>query len=290
MNIEYKSHYFDNPKDKASFKIYAKKIFGLDFSLWESKGLWEDSYLPFSAFAEEKCIATICVYPSEVVINKEHKKAAQLLTVGTLPEFRLQGIQRELWDRAHRWIRDFYDFTFLFTDETAVGFYEKLGLRQQIEFLNLLTLPTAQKSKSPVGKKLDLGSEQDYQILFRLAHEREMVSEKIGLYNPNLLLFMFLYCYGDFTYYLSDLDCIIAAEEKEGVLRIHDVVTASVPAFDKLELFFKSFGLTQIEFLFCPDKLGLSNLEKIEIYDSLLVVCDNFKVKEEIIFPYSARA
>ena len=97
MKIEYRSDYFDDPSAKASFERYAKKIFGLDFSRWKARGLWDNQYKPFSAFAEGECVASICVYPSEMRVDGVKRKGAQLLTVGTFPEYRLQGIQKEIW-------------------------------------------------------------------------------------------------------------------------------------------------------------------------------------------------
>jgi hypothetical protein len=63
------SDYFNEPDAKASFERYAKKIFGLDFSRWKARGLWDDQYKPFSAFVGGECIASICVYPSEMRVG-----------------------------------------------------------------------------------------------------------------------------------------------------------------------------------------------------------------------------
>ena len=116
MKIEFRSHYFDDSRALASFESCTKKIFDLDFSRWKQKGLWDKDYTPFSAFINGECVASICVYPSKMKINGKTKKGAQLLTVGTLPDFRLKGIQREIWKRAYNWISEECDFVFLFTD------------------------------------------------------------------------------------------------------------------------------------------------------------------------------
>lgn len=290
MSIEYRSHYFDDPKALASFERYAKSIFDLDFSLWKEKGQWDSGYTPFSAFVGGECVASICVYPSEMIVQGKRKKGAQLLTVGTLPAFRLKGIQRELWKRVNEWIGDTYDFVFLFTDDSTAEFYKRLGLRRQVEFSEII------RSAVPSGKatghftKLDLAEAGDYACLERLAKGRDMVSERIGFYNPNLLLFVFLYFYRDCSYYVEDLDTVVVAGEHDGRVRVYDIVAPKMPGLQDLLPFFSHFEKPDIEFLFCTDRLGIENVVREEITDNLLFVSDNFHLDGHFIFPYSIRA
>jgi GNAT superfamily N-acetyltransferase len=255
MKIEYRSDYFDDPDAKASFERYAKEIFGLDFSRWKARGLWDHQYKPFSAFAGGECVASICVYPSEMRVDGVRKKGAQLLTVGTLPEYRLQGIQKEIWKRAHAWIKQEYDFVFLFTDESAAGLYEKLGLRRQPEYFETIRCTKATSHAKLPFKRLNLEQDRDYEIIERLAGEREMVSHRIGFLNPNLLLFMFLYIYQSWSYYLEDIDTVIVAEETKDRLRIHDIVARQMPKLSDIDSFLAQFKKEEIELLFCTDRL-----------------------------------
>jgi GNAT superfamily N-acetyltransferase len=290
MKIEYRSHYFDDPDANASFERYAKRIFDLDFSLWKARGLWDDQYMPFSAFVHGECVASICVYPSEMRVDGVERKGAQLLTVGTLPEYRSQGIQREIWKRVQAWIHQECDFTFLFTDESAAGFYERLGLRRQTEYFDTLKCLQPASHADLRFKKLNLEQDSEYAIIERLANVREMVSNRIGFFNPNLLLFMFLYVYQSQSYYLEDIDTVIVVEKKEDRLRIHDVVANEMPKLSDIEIFLAQFEKEEMEFLFCTDRLGVDQPKKKRVKDSLLFVSDNFELQGEFVFPYSIRA
>jgi ribosomal protein S18 acetylase RimI-like enzyme len=291
MKIEYRSNYFDDPCAKTSFERYAKKIFGLDFSRWKARGLWDNQYRPFSAFAGGECVASICVYPSEMKVDGVKRKGAQLLTVGTLPEYRLQGIQREIWKRAHAWINQECDFAFLFTDESAAGFYEKLGLRRQEEYFETVKCPQPADQATLRFRKLNLEQDSEYAILERLAQKREMVSNRIGFLNPNLLLFMFLYLYQNWSYYLEDIDTVIVVEEMKDRLRIHDIVAKQMPRLSDIESFLAHFKKEEVDFLFCTDRLGLDQpTKKKMVEDSLLFVSDNFELEGQFVFPYSIRA
>jgi ribosomal protein S18 acetylase RimI-like enzyme len=290
MKIEYRDGYFDDPFAKASFERYAKKVFGLDFSRWKARGLWDSQYKPFSAFIEGECVASICVYPSEMRVDGAKRRGAQLLTVGTLPEYRLQGIQRELWKRVHAWINQECDFTFLFTDELAAGFYERLGLRRQPEYFETVRCPQPASHTELRFKKLNLEQDSEYAIVERLAKEREMVSDRIGFLNPNLLLFMFLYLYQNWSYYLEDIDTVIVVEETNDQLRIHDIVARQMPKLSDIESFLAQFKKEEIDFLFCTDRLGVDQSKKKRVKDSLLFVSDNFELDGKFVFPYSIRA
>jgi ribosomal protein S18 acetylase RimI-like enzyme len=290
MKIEYRSDYFDDPDAKASFERYAKRIFGLDFSRWKARGLWDDQYKAFSAFDGGECVASICVYPSEMRVGGLEKKGAQLLTVGTLAEYRSQGIQREIWRRAEAWIRQECDFTFLFTDESAPGFYESLGLRRQPEYFEIVPRPQRTSHAGLRFKKLNLEQDSEYAIIERLTKEREMVSNRLGFFNPKLLLFMFLYVYQSWSYYLQDVDTVIVVEEAEDRVRIHDIVAKVMPKLSDIETFLGQFEKEGIEFLFCTDRLGVDQPKKKRVKDSLLFVSGNFKLDGEFVFPYSIRA
>jgi GNAT superfamily N-acetyltransferase len=290
MKIEYRDSYFDDPFAKASFERYAKKVFGLDFSRWKARGLWDSQYKPFSAFIHGECVASICVYPSEMRVDGVKRRGAQLLTVGTLPEYRLQGIQRELWKRVHGWISQECDFTFLFTDESAAGFYERLGLRRQPEYFETVRCPQPASHAELRFKKLNLEQDSEYATLERLAKEREMVSNRLGFFSPNLLLFMFLYLYQGWSFYIEDIDTVIVVEETEDRLRIHDVVAKRMPKLSDIEVFLAQFEKEEINFLFCTDRLGVDQSKKKRVKDSLLLVSDNFELEGQFVFPYSIRA
>ena len=290
MKIEYHSDYFDDPDAKASFERYAIAIFGLDFTTWKDRELWDDQYKPFSAFVDGECVASICVYPSQMKVGGKKTVGAQLLTVGTLPEYRRLGIQKVIWEQARTWIIKKCDFVFLFTDESTAGFYESLGLKRQPEFYNTMTCVKIQNETDNSFRKLNLDIETDYAIVERLSNEREMVSDRLGFNTPKLLMFMFLYLYQNQTYYLENIDTLIVVEETGDRLRIHDIVAVRMPELSAIEGFLAHFNKSHVDFLFCTDRLGIDQPAKSKVEDSLLFVSNDFELSGEFVFPYSIRA
>lgn len=290
MNLEFRAHFFDDARARASFEVCARKVFGLDFTRWKEKGLWDPQYTPFAAFVDGECVASLCVYPSPMRIDGRDRRGAQLLTVGTLPEFRRRGLQRELWARASDWIRRTCDFAFLFTDHSTAGFYTRLGLKRQREFAGVVRLSLAQPGPAGALRRLDLDEPRDYELVEALAVEREMVSERLGWNNPNLLLFRFLYAYRHCSYYAPGLDAVIVAETAGSRVRLHDVVARRMPSWADLEPVSGVLGRDEMEVLFCPDRLRPTVSTSLEVVDSLLFVDDRFDLKGPFVFPYSIRA
>ncbi len=290
MDIKYRSRYFDDAEAKASFKSYAKAVFGLDFSRWEERGLWDAQYQAFSAFAGGECVASMCVYPCEAMVKGKRQKWAQLLTVGTLPEYRGQGLQRKLWKMARTWISKHCMFTFLFTDEAAAGFYDSLGFERVREHFDVVANPHASPATGAHFEKVDVENDSDFTILKRLARERAPVSDVLSFKCPNLLLFMFLYRYREMTYYSRDLDAVVVAEKAAGRLRIHDIVAKKMPRLDKIKAFLGGFPEREIVFLLPTDKIGVEPIRQGNVEDSLLFVSGDLPLEGDIIFPYSIRA
>lgn len=290
MNIEYRSLYFDDPTALAAFHDYAISVFGADFTLWREKGFWDDEYVAFSAFVDGLCIATICVYPSEITFGGKVSRWAQLHTVGTRPEYRKMGIQRQLWQRTQAWIAEQFDTVFLYTDETAAGFYEKLGLKRHKEFFDVSRNVTGAVSEKRGFRKLDMDNPDDLSIVTRLAFEREPVSNLLGFRNPKLLMYMFLYELRDWTYYIESLDAVVVVEETESAIRVHDVIAKSMPLETDLEAFLGTFKASEIHWLFCTDRLVLSPVRKEPVTEDVLIVSPNFETDQQLLFPYSIRA
>ena len=289
--LDYRSDYFHDPRALAAFERYARAIFGLDFGLWKAKGLWDPAYRAFSAFAGDECVASLCVYPSEMRVAGERRRGAQLLTVGTLPEFRGRGIQHELWRRASAWIARTSDFAFLFTDEEAAGFYEKLGLRRRAEhFAIQAAADIASGRATGAWRKCDPSDERDYALIERLARERAFVSERLDFRNPHLLLFRILYSFRDWLYLREDPPLLVIAEDTPACVRIHDVIASAPPAPREIASLLGRFGRARAAWLFCAERFAPDDAFAQPVSDSVLFVSDGFRLAGRFMFPSSIRA
>lgn len=287
--MHFRSNYFDDPAAKAAFKDFAREIFGLDFSPWESHGLWDETYVPYSLFDGDTVVANICVYPSAITVEGEARRGLELLTVGTLPAYRKQGLQRRIWETILVEEVPRHDFVFLFT-ESAAGFYEKLGLKRQPEFYHRLVRPVRPSSRPIEGRTLDPDDPDDYRILTSLSHERVPVSRTLGFENPNLLLFMLIGPYRDWLHFLPDLGVIVVIEPAGDTIRIHDLIGPSMPTLASIEGFLARFQAQKIDLLFSPDQMGPVETELLPLMEDTLMTSIDFKMPAQTLFPFSIRA
>lgn len=284
-----RSHYFEDPSAKTAFKVFAREIFGLDFAPWESRGLWDDAYVPYSIFDGKTVVANMCVYPSDMTVGGTPRSGLQLLTVGTLPAYRKRGLQRKIWEAITANEVAHHDFVFLFT-KSAAGIYEKLGLVRQPEFFHRLTLPAASTATRSNCIRLDPAKPADFSRLKALAHERLPVSQRLGFYNPNLLLFMLIAPYRNWLYHLPDQDIVIVAEEVDDAVRIHDILGRSNPDKPSIERFLTCFGKPKVDILFPPDQLGFTSLDDLPLTEDTLMTSPDFEMPGKTLFPFSIRA
>lgn len=135
MTPTLRTAYWHDPAARQSFRDFILRIHGVDFSAWDSAGYWDDDYKPYSYFMGERLVASLCIYAMPALVNGRVCDVVQVSGVGTLPEYRLQGLNRRLHELAaqapakHR-------FAFLYADEDAVPFYRKCGFRpvSEVEF------------------------------------------------------------------------------------------------------------------------------------------------------------
>ena len=125
MDLKLRTHYWDDSDAKAAFKQFILKIHGLDFSEWDSSGYWDHAYTPFSFFDGDTVVASVCVYLLKAVLNGENTRVAQISGVGTLPEWRRRGLNRQLTDIGLAWAQGKHQGVFLFSDTDAIPYYEK---------------------------------------------------------------------------------------------------------------------------------------------------------------------
>ena len=191
MSIVFRSDYFDDPRAKAAFERTTKVIFGLDFKRWKERGLWDTRYIAFSAFDGGECVASACVYTQNLVVESSKMTCAQILTVGTLPEYRRMGLQRELWHRIQRWKPQGHRGFFLFTDDSSASFYGHLGLVRRVEYYYIADVPHPDHEARFENRLLDVEDRVEFlfppDVLQSPIAERRLIDESINFVSEEFL-------------------------------------------------------------------------------------------------------
>ena len=255
--MEYHENYPHNPVLKNQFLDFLILIFGLDLRPWEKAGYWDTNYRPFTYFQNGRAISHVCLYSMDMTVNGRRTRVAQISGVGTHPDYRRQGLNRELTEKAIAWARPNHDFFFLFSDADAVSFYQKCGFRPVKEQLARTSLEGT--SSKPGLQKLDMSSQNHRDMIWKIAQERSPVSDRLGIQMPKLFMFWCMYFLKDSIYYIPELDCLISYTRNDGHLIINDIVGRHIPEFSEIYPFIADENDIEAEFLFMIDKMNLSN-------------------------------
>ena len=288
--LTFRSGYWDDRPAKERFKEFLISIHGLDLSLWEQKGYWDDEhYTAFSFFDGDRVVATTNLFSMEMVVDGVRRKLGQFSGVGTAPEFRGRGLNRWLTDKALEWAAPTHDGFFLFADQDAVSFYAKCGFVPVGETITGLMVEP--QTHRPGLRKLNPESDDDLALIYRLACERSPVSDLLGASNAKLLMFHCLYTLRDCLYFVPDLDVAVFFDVDGGCLTLFDVVGRRIPSFADLHPYISGQRHSEVRFSFMPDKMGVEPTGQTTLRDSNAHVYPPLRLPEpERLFPYASRA
>ncbi len=90
QNLIFTKHYKNNDRLRTSFFKLAADTFDIDFERWYQQGGWSEHYIPFSFVDGNEIVANASVNTVELVISGQRKKAIQIGTVMTHPDYRGQ--------------------------------------------------------------------------------------------------------------------------------------------------------------------------------------------------------
>jgi GNAT superfamily N-acetyltransferase len=288
--LTYRAHYWDDLHAKELFKEFLRSVHGLDLSLWDEEGFWDDEdYTAFSLFDGDRIVATTNLFSMEMVVEGVPRRLGQFSGVGTAPEHRRRGMNRWLTEQALEFAGPTHDGFFLFADQDAVPFYAKCGFVPVQETIPVVSV--GKRTPVPGLRKLDARNRDDLALLYRLAGERSPVSDLLGVRSARLLLFHCLYTMRDCLYYVSDLDAAVFFEVDGGVLTVYDIVGRKVPPFAELHPFVSGVPHHEVRFRYMPDKMGVDPTRWTPLEDSGLQVLPPLRLPEpQCLFPHVSRA
>ena len=227
-NLKLISDYKNNHEYRSSFNKLAGLVFGIDFEPWYQAGFWNERYLCCSYAADNEVISNVSVNMMELVVDGEIKKAVQIGTVMTHPDYRKKGLLAALMNYALDKYCAGADLVYLFANESAVGFYPAFGFEEARETSFELTPERRNKNHTDL-RKLDIDNLKDFTILKRLAFNRTPVSNKLGVINDShLIMFYCLSYYADNIYYSDGLDTAFIYTIENGELYLYDILSERV--------------------------------------------------------------
>ncbi len=281
------------PEDKTLVNEYLNFIQwvfpGAKFLEWWEKGFWKNDYKPFSILESGKIISNVTAALMDVIVNGQSYKAVQIGAVGTIPEYRNQGLSRILMEYVLKEYEDKIDLFLLFANESVMEYYPKFGFRKLKEKIFLLDshIPEAKFS----ARKLNLQIPKDYRILLDLINQRNDITRIFGAENYGSITMWHIFnSYKNNLFYLREEDTIIIKTEKRNEMFIREIIFREpfevLPALSKI---IESDRIEKIHYYFPPDQIRFT-YNKETIHKSHLFIKSKMEFDNDTLkFPETAQ-
>nr|WP_263328280.1 GNAT family N-acetyltransferase [Neobacillus sp. Marseille-Q6967] len=216
--------YKDNAQLRKSFNELAESVFGIEFETWYQNGFWTEKYQPYSYVDNGKVVANVSVNLISLIINNEVKRAIQIGTVMTHPDYRSQGLSKRLMDKVLEDFKD-VDLFYLFANSTVLDFYPKFGFmaKEEVQYVMEYDKTTSKQSKI---KKLDMRNLDDMSFVYKLATNRSPISKRFGISgSEELLMFYCLMVFSQDLYFLEEEQALVIYQIENDTLHLYDLVS-----------------------------------------------------------------
>ncbi|MED2009017.1 GNAT family N-acetyltransferase [Brevibacillus borstelensis] len=273
--LAFMKNYKTNEALRRSLSELAASTFGIQFETWYQKGFWNERYIPFSFVEGETVVANVSVNLLSLIMDGEKKKAIQIGTVMTHPEYRKQGLSARLMNKVLEEYENQYDFMYLFANKTVLDFYPRFGFKPAEEHLFSMDFTPSPSPSADTGiRKLTVKDEADLRFIYRLASERLPVSQRFGTDGAQgIFMFYCLNVFGDDLYYLENEDVLAIYKKENNHLDLFDVISTKEVNIHDILTKIAGSDTEKVTFHFTPDYEGIE--VKSEIYDGGLFVRAN---------------
>lgn len=291
MNYEMISDYKDNKMYRDSFNKLAESTFDINFEEWFRSGFWNDKYVCYSYIYNNEVISNVSINKMNLIYQGENYSALQIGTVMTHPNYRGQGLAKNLLNHVIAKYEDQYDFLYLFANDTVLDFYPKFGF-ERIEESSFTVDACNLKKKASKLKKLNPDNKTDFQLISRIVSKRASLSNILDVKeSEDLLMFYVLIALKNELYYLEELDVIVLMEQEGTDLYVLDIL--STKKLDVVEVlsYLSTKKIETIHLLFTPEKSKYIDAAYIIETEDMLFVRPNVLTSENyFLFPATSHA
>jgi len=289
MNISLTGDYALDPPGRASLREFAQKVLHLNLARWETAGLWDSNYRPYSWVVDNQIVSNLCIYSLDLLVEGKKRKAGQLCTVGTHPDFRNQGLINKLYQEIREEVESTHDFLFLFAHPEVAGFYEEWGFHRVMERRPEIEVHALPRRRGL--RKLNLVQPEEFRWFSQLAEHRVHSNEHLACNNASLLQFNLIYGLEPYAYKIPELNVAIFYKVWKNYMAIYDIVSAEPLDWNELFPYISHRSIRTIVFYFDPSGVGIREAEWVPYDKSHLYIKGPFGLSTKpFIYPVTAIA
>lgn len=279
----------DDRLREAYFRFLPRVFSNVNFREWYDRGCWPDRYNPISIVVDNEIVSNVSLARMNLLVDGEQRTALQLGAVGTLPEWRKRGLSRLLMNYAIDRYADTVDLMFLFANDDVVDFYPHFGFghHREVVFVRDTAIPRSDFR----ARRLDIRAPSDWQFLVNRIASRSVLTKLFGAVTYDFVTTWHLInLHPNNVYHLEDPDLIAIVSERDGIVRIWDLIFGS--RFDPevlLPRILPPGRIGEVHYYFSPDLVTFRYDRVQAVPDSHLFVRGEFPVAgRHLKFPATA--
>ena len=227
--LQFRSVYFE---DRAAFNALVDLLFDtfeIDIGQLDRLGGPDPTSMPFGYFDEAgRCVANFSAFSMPLIVDGRRVRAVGYQSGAVRPEYRGQGLYRDLMQRAFGWAEaEGFAMGMLLTDKP--GLYERYGFR--IVEQHMFVGPTPVAATVQPCRQLSIGSDADVKLIRSVLAERMPVSERFAVADQ-AVEFLLNACF-DPSIRLSHMpghDAVIAWGEEARTFHLLDIAGRDIPS------------------------------------------------------------
>lgn len=277
---------------RTSFNTLAKTVFGISFEKWYEHGYWTNKYDPFSYVDGEVVVANVSVNQIDLLLEGRVKKALQIGTVMTHPDYRNRGLSKKLMNKVLQEYKGQYDVMYLFANDTVLDFYPKFGFVAIDEDQYTLSYKRAARNQQTL-KKLDGAIAEDLQFIYDFVKQRIPVSYKCStLHAEELFMFYCMYVFPNHIYFLEQEDVLVLCKQVANTLHVYDIISKKDVKIDEILNKISDETTERVIFYYTPEYKGLQfEVETYKKGDQLFVKSQSpINLPTKFMYPLTAHS
>jgi predicted N-acetyltransferase YhbS len=231
--LQFRSDYFG---DRAAFKALVDLLFDtfeIDIGQLDRMGGPDPTSMPFGCFDETgRCVANFSAFSTPLVIDGRRVRAVGYQSGAVRPEYRGQGLYRDLMRRAFAWAKaQGFELGILLTDKP--GLYTPYGFRVVEQHMFRGAMPSA--TAAPQCRHLSIENDADVTLIRSVLAGRMPVSERFAI-TGQIEEFLLNACFDPSIRlsHMPDHDAIIAWRADDGALHLLDIASRNIPTLSQI--------------------------------------------------------
>ncbi len=198
---------------RAQLNDLARETFGLDIEPWYQAGFWDERYVPYSVFEDDRIAANVSLNRVTAVYDGKPHAAAMIGTVMTAKSYRGRGYARLLMDTVLQDCKQDAAFVYLFANDTVLDFYPKFGFVRTEEKQCVVSLDGRPQQGVAVGeppRQLRVTRPDDLAVLLRLLETGIPAPKRLLV--PTIRALVLFYCmsmYQQSAFYYPGRDLLV---------------------------------------------------------------------------------